>query len=72
MQAQFFIQMFDTLMVFLKDFFFKKVDLEKSADDKNRPNNEVGKVLNYVGIVSSINFMKTLCNTYEINSVSSK
>ena len=28
------IQTFDTLMVFMKEFF-EKVDFEKSADDKN-------------------------------------
>ena len=58
-------------MVFLK-YFFKKVDFKKSADDKNRQNNQVGKELNYVGIVSSINFMKPLCNTCGIKSVSLK
>ena len=55
-------------MVFMKDFF-KKVDFKKSADDKNRQNNQVDKELNYVGIVCSINFMKTLCNTCGIKSV---
>ena len=59
-------------MVFMKDFFFKKVDLKKSADEKNRQNNQAGKELNYVGIVSSINFMKSQCNTCEIKSVSLK
>ena len=56
-------------MVFMKDFFSKKLILKNSADDKNRQNNQVDKELNYVGIVCSINFMKTLCNTCGIKSV---
>ena len=32
---------FDTLMVFQKDFFSKKLILKKLADDKNRQNNQV-------------------------------
>ena len=38
-------KLFDTLIVFLKDYF-KKMILKKSADDKNMKNYPVGNELN--------------------------
>ena len=59
--------MFDTLMVFLKYFFSKKVDIEqKSADDKQYESVPGGSILSFLSIVlkvynriKSTNYTKT-------------
>ena len=51
-------KMFDTLMTFLKDVFFLKLILKKSADDKKMQNSQVGKEI--MNFLTSVTFASSL------------